>query len=466
MNVPQPHAHQANNIEAIREWFRKGVLAVLWYLPTGGGKSFAAAFMLLKAALAGKRCWFIVHRRELLRQTMRQFKSLGIDFGIIAAGYPTQSWKLVQICSMGTLMRRIDTLEKPSLVVQDECHHLPCKSWSGVLKKLGRCYMVGLSASPTRADGRGLGEYFGAMVVGLSPRELIAQGYLSPFRTFAPPTVDTSGLHIRAGDYKTEESELLMDKPTITGSAVSEYRKLCDGKRAIVFCVSIAHSQHVAAEFRAAGYAAAHIDGKTDDQIRDMAIDDFERGAIQVLCNVDLCGEGLSINAIECVILLRPTQSLGLYIQQVGRGLRTWPGKKELLILDHVGSTQKFGFIDEPRDWALTYDEVSTKQAKKKISVRVCAKCFAASPMRSVMCVECKHPFPVESREVASKEGTLVELTPEELARKRERQAQGMTKSLSYLIAIGRIKKYKDPEAWAMHVWRGREAKKQRKESA
>ena len=455
MSIPTPHEHQAANIEKIRDWFRGGIIAVLWYLPTGGGKSFAAAFMLLKASVAGKRCWFIVHRRELLRQTMRLFKKLDIDFGVVASGHSMQPKKLVQICSIATLARRIDLLEKPSLAVLDEVHHLPCKSWSDVLKKIGKCYLVGLSASPVRSDGRGLGEYFGAMVLGLSPRELIALGYLSPFRTFAPPTVDTSGLHTRAGDYRTEESAELMDRPTITGSAVSEYRKLCNGKRAIVFCVSIAHSQHVAAEFRAAGYAAVHLDGKTDDQIRDMAIDDFERGAIQVLCNVDLCGEGLSIDAIECVILLRPTQSLGLYIQQVGRGLRTWPGKKELIILDHVGNTQKFGFIDEPREWALTYDETSSSAKKRKAGIRVCLKCFAASPSRSIACVECKHPFPVKSREVAAKEGTLVELTPEELARKRERREQGRTDSLAGLIAIGRIKKYKDPEAWAMHVWRG-----------
>lgn len=458
-DMPQPHSFQAICINAIREWLRRGVLAVLWYLPTGGGKSFAAGFMLLTASKAGKRCWFVVHRRELLRQTMRLFGILGIDFGIIAAGHPEQPAKLVQICSVATLARRIDRLQKPQLLVQDECHHLPCKTWSDVIKKIGRCYMVGLSASPCRLDGRGLGEYFGAMVLGPSIRELIAQGYLSKFRTFAPPTVDTSSLHVRAGDYKTEEAEQLMDTPSITGSAVAEYTKLCGGKRAIVFCTSIQHSKHVAEQFRAAGYAALHIDGTTDDAMRDLAIDDFERGKIQVLCNVDLCGEGLSINAIECVILLRPTQSLGLYIQQVGRGLRTWPGKDQLTILDHVGSTYKFGLIDDDREWALTYDETKRKKQAAP-GIRVCPKCFAASPARAAQCVECGHVFEVKPRQdISEVEGELIELTPEQIATKRARREQGRSRSLEQLQAFAKSRGYHS--RWAEIIWAAREKKRQ-----
>jgi DNA repair protein RadD len=460
MSELKPHDHQAINIDEIRAWFRKGVLAVLWYLPTGGGKSFAAGFMLLAASLAGKRCWFIVHRRELLRQTIKLFKLLGIDFGVIAAGFDEQPSKLVQICSVNTLARRIDRLAKPQLVVQDECHHLPCKSWSDVLAKIGKCFMVGLSASPCRNDGRGLGNYFGAMVMGLNIRQLVAQGFLSPFRTFVPAQVDTSGLHVRGGDYVTAEAEALVDTPSITGCAVSEYRKLCHDKRAIVFCTSIQHSKHVAEQFRAAGYAAVHIDGTTDDHLRDMAIDDFERGAIRVLCNVDLCGEGLSINAIECVILLRPTQSLGLYIQQVGRGLRTWPGKECLTILDHVGNTMKFGFIDEPREWTLEGDADKRKK-KPAPGIRVCPKCFAASPARATACVECGEKFEVKPRQnVEEREGELIELTAEQITRKRERREQGQS-TLQQLRDIERIKKYRP--GWADHVYAGRLAKQRKK---
>lgn len=453
----EPYGHQQHNIDEIREYFRRGIHSVLWYLPTGGGKSLATGFMFRTASQNGKRCWFIVHRRELIRQTERTFAELGIEYGVIAAGRPMHRSRLVQICSMATLARRIDTLEKPHFIGLDEVHHLPAKSWSDTLAKIGRCYMVGLSASPKRHDGRGLAEYFGAMVHGLSIRDLIDEGYLSPFRTFAPPTVDVSGLHSRMGDYVQAESEELMDRPSITGSAVGEYRKLCDGKRAIVFCVSIEHSKHVAAEFRAAGYAAVHIDGTFADEIRDQAILDFERGAIQVLCNVDLCGEGLSINAIECVILLRPTQSLGVYIQQVGRGLRTWPGKTELIILDHCRLTEKFGMIDEPREWALTYTE--TKEKKKPgITVRVCAKCFAASSARALWCSNCAEPFPVASREVEEREGSLVEVTPEMIKAKAARREQGRAASLEELREIEKRKGYKP--GWSEHVYAARMKKR------
>jgi superfamily II DNA or RNA helicase len=252
-----------------------------------------------------------------------------------------------------------------------------------------------------------------------------------------------------------------MDKPSITGSAVDEYRKLCDGKRALIFCCSIEHSKHVAEQFRQAGYQAVHIDGNTDESVRDMAIADFERGAIQILSNVDICGEGLSIDAIECIILLRPTQSLGLYIQTVGRGLRTYPGKEMLTILDHVGSTLKFGFIDEPRDWQLTYDEETRTKKKPEIQARVCLKCYAASPVRARVCANCGAPFPVEAREVEQRKGELQELTPEELAKRREsiasRREVGMTDSLQALIEIGKRRGY--DEGWALHVWNAKQAK-------
>lgn len=463
------HTYQAADIESIRKWFRNGCKSVLWYMPTGAGKSYASAFMFKAAAESGKVCWFIVHRRELIRQTAKQFAGMGIDFGIVAAGYPEQLDKLVQVCSVGTLLRRLRRLPFPNFVVFDECHHLACATWSMIFEYLVAAYIVGLSASPARNDGRGLGPFFKAIVTTTKIRDLINSGYLSKFRTFAPPTVDTSGLHIRAGDYVISESAELMDKPAITGSAVEEYRKLCAGKRAIVFCCSIEHSKHVAEQFREAGFAAYHIDGKTGDSVRDMAIDDFEKGKIQILCNVDLCGEGLSINAIECVILLRPTQSLALYIQQVGRGLRTWPGKEYLTILDHVGSTIKFGFIDEPREWSLS-DDVEKKKRKSPPGVRVCPKCFAASPPRALKCTnegppKCEHVFEVKSREVDKRDGKLEEVTPEEIARRREKRAlafeQHKAGSVEQLVEVFRKRGMKgNLEGRARHVLAARMVKR------
>ena len=160
----QLHPYQATDIESIRAWFRKRVRCVLWYMPTGAGKSYASGFMFLSAASAGKICWFIVHRRELIRQTERLFKSLGIDFAIVAAGYPMQPHKKVQICSIGSLARRFDKLPKPDFACFDEVHHVAAATWTDIFKRLGDSFIVGLSASPARCDGRGLGPYFGALV--------------------------------------------------------------------------------------------------------------------------------------------------------------------------------------------------------------------------------------------------------------------------------------------------------------
>lgn len=452
---------QSRNITEIRGHFREGRRSVLWYLPTGGGKSTASAFMIEEAQKRGKRAWFIVHRRELLRQTRRLFDSLGIPYGLIASGEPRRPSAPVQIATIGTLARRIDSLVPPDMVILDEAHHVACESWSKLLARLGNPYIVGLSASPVRLDGRGLSDYFSALVAGPAPRELIASGYLSPFRTFAPPTVDTSGLHTRAGDYVRAESETLLDKPSITGSALSEYRRICDGKRAIVFCVSIQHSQHVAEQFRQAGYSALHVDGTTADTVRDGAIDDFERGRIQVLCNVDLCGEGLSINGIECVILLRPTQSLALFIQQVGRGLRRAPGKSELVILDHVGSTQRFGFIDETREWSLQGEERGHKKTAAT-SVKICPGCFCALSPRVSRCDQCGHTFEAAPRQVDEREGELKEITTEEaaeqIARRHARREQGRAQTLEQLLEIERRKGYRP--GWAAHVFQARQAKR------
>ena len=193
-----------------------------------------------------------------------------------------------------------------------------------------------------------------------------------------------------------------------------------------------------------------------------MAVQDFRDGKLKVIAQCDLANEGWDLPGVHCGIFLRPTSSLGLWIQMTGRCFRELsPGKTHALLLDHVGNTQRHGLPDDDREWTLTNDFVKRKNAPVP-GIRVCPKCFAASPARSIVCRECGHVFEVKPRqEVEEREGELIELTPEQIQHKRERMMQGRSKSLQQLEEFARKKGYSD--GWAAHVWRAREAKKQKR---
>ena len=345
--------YQQQGLDEIRAHLRDGRRSVLWQMPTGAGKTASTAHMLGSAASKGRRAWFVVHRRELILQSHRAFVDAGVPHGIVAAGFDVSNRRNVQICSVQTLARRLERMAPPDLIVWDECHHLAAGSWSAIYERFPIAVHVGLSATPIRLDGRGLDGHFDVMVRGPSVRELIETGYLVPYRLFAPGTPDLSAVHTRMGDFVKGEVSAVMDKPRVVGDAVDHYRKLAMGRRAVVFAVSIEASHRIVAAFRAAGIPAEHVDGETDARDRDAAIKRFERGETRILSNVDLFGEGFDLPAIEAVIMLRPTQSLSMYLQQVGRALRTSPGKDDALILDHAGNALRHGLPDDDREWSL-----------------------------------------------------------------------------------------------------------------
>lgn len=466
-------SYQLDGIAQIRQAFAAGFKAPLYVAPTGSGKTSIFASIAESSEKRGKRVLILCHRTELVDQIVDRLNQFNITPEIIAAGYnrsagksPTRaSTRPVAVASVQTLVRRLDSYAPPTLIVCDEAHHCAGgNTWGQIVRHYSGARLLGVTATPIRLDGRGLANHFDKLIVGPSVQELTDMGYLSPARIFAPPTVDTSGLHIRAGDYKTEEIEALMDIPSITGDAISHYRKHAGGRGAIVFCTSVAHAHHVAEKFRAGGIDAIALDGTTDRQIRRMAVNDFKSGLIKVLTNCGLFSEGFDCEGIHAGILLRPTQSETLWRQQIGRVLRPAANKPHAVILDHVNMTQRFGLPSEPREWELTED-VERRKKKPAPSVRVCVKCFAASPARAQTCVECGHVFEVKSRqEIDEREGELVELTPEQIAKKRERREQGRAATLAQLNEIARIKGHKP--GWAQHVLAGREAKKRRKESA
>lgn len=424
---------------------------VLVVLPTGGGKTVLFSKI---AAEETQVTWVIAHRQELIRQASETLDRFGIDHGTVKAGYPFQPEKRVQIASMQTLVRRAAGMPKPGLIILDEAHHCLCNTITKILDTAPRARVLGVTATPCRLNGSGLGAVFQQMIVGPTNRWLTEQGFLSPAKYYAPPQkANTSNLPVRGGDYAKEAVEKVMDKPFVTGDAVSHYREICDGVPMLVFCVSVKHAEHVAEEYVAAGYRAAAVDGSLNDEERYDRINGLATGKYQVITSCDLIGEGLDVPVVGAIQLLRPTASLGLHLQQIGRGLRPAKGKSVTYILDHVGNVMKHGFASTEHKWTL---EGNVRQKKEKPpAVRTCGECFMVHETAK-SCPYCNYVYPVKSRMLTKMEiveGKLVHLEETPEARSAEMRN---ARSLPELIAFAKARGYKKPAFWARKVYHGR----------
>jgi len=453
--------YQIDMIERARQSLRHHKSIIL-QAPTGAGKTALSAQMIGTAHSRGIRSYFVCHRVELVTQTSAQFRKVGIPHGFCVSGMPFHPDAGVMICSVDTLRARLDKVHQPGLVVWDEAHHVAAAGWRKVRGHFAKAKHVGLTATPQRLDGKGLNDLFEDLVLGPSVRWLIDRGYLSDYRAFAPPQmVDLTAVSIMAGDYDQSKLAAVMGESTITGQAVDEYRRRMPGKRAIVFCVTVEHSEQVAAQFRAAGIRALSLDGSTHPFKRQEGIEAFARGDIRVLCNVNLFGEGFDVPAIEGVILLRPTQSLGLHLQQLGRSLRPAEGKTHAIILDHAGNIGRHGLPDEDREWSLEGLRKSKKNNPAEVRIRQCPQCLAIhDPLPA--CPYCGFVYPKREVMPAEVEGELKELDKDALraaklkAQEQTKREQAQAKTVDDLIALGRARGMKWPERWAAHVWAAR----------
>lgn len=431
--------------------------SVLIQLPTGGGKTAIGAKMLANASSKGHRTMFVVHRQELIDQSAIAFDKVGIEFGIICAGFRPRYHAPVQIASIDTLKRRITDLAVPALCVWDECHHVAAAGWAAVFGYFSKSKHVGLSATPQRLDGRGLRDWFKHMVRGPTVEKLIARGFLAPFKIYCPGGPDLKGVGKQYGEFKRRDLEGVMDSGTITGDAIKQYRQHADGKLGIAFCVSVVHSQHVAQKFRDAGIPAVHLDGETDRDERRRIMAAFRRREIKVLTNVDLFGEGVDVPGVEVISMLRPTQSLALYLQQAGRAARPAEGKENAIILDHAGNVMRHGLPDDDREWSLDGkgDGDEGGDGEKGPRVRTCPRCFMVHKP-APKCPSCGYRYEAEGREIDVKEGDLVEVDVEAIkaARKKEERE---ARTLEQLIALGKKRGYQSPERWAMHRFEARQ---------
>ena len=318
--------YQQRGVDDIKSAIRRGVRRIVFVAPTGSGKTSTFVYIVTHAAQKSKRVYIVVHRQELVEQTIATLDRMGVVHGVIAAGHP-ETDALVQVCSVQSLVRRLHRVPAPDILIIDECHHAPAGSWETVMSAWGDAVQLGFTATPARLDGKGLADSFDEMIVGPDTATLIAQGHLCDYRVFAPPhNVDLSKVAKRGGDFAVEGAVAAMSGATIIGGAVQHYQRLAHGLPAVVFGVNIAHSKAVAASFRAAGYRAEHLDATTPAKRRREIIGALGRD-IDILCNVNIVSEGTDVPAIGAVILLRPTASVALHLQMMGRSLRPSPGR-------------------------------------------------------------------------------------------------------------------------------------------
>jgi DNA repair protein RadD len=437
--------YQEELVNGVRQQIHAGHKRILMQLPCGGGKTACAGYILSRTVANGHRAMLAAHREELCQQASATMDKFSVPHGLIMSGEKMNLSKPMQVASILTLRNRLQKVPPPAVLVIDECQHLPSKTWREVAEHYAaqNTIIIGLSATPKRLSNESLKDHFDVMVKGPSIKELIAAGALSPYKYYAPAVgIDLTGITIRCGDYATKELELVTNKRQITGDVIQYYKKLIPGKRAIVFCVSVAHAQAVASQFTESGIPAECVDGNMPREARRGAMERFRRGETLALVNVEIAGEGVDIPAVEAVIMLRPTESLSLYLQQAGRALR--PDRdnpfKTAYIIDHCGNVYRHDMPDTEHDWSLEAEIKKRRQSDgPTLSVKCCPSCYSVhAPARE--CPYCGWIYKVEPREVKMTPGELKEL--KEIERKKQRMEVGRCRTLEEIVAVAIARGY------------------------
>jgi DNA repair protein RadD len=426
--------YQSAAIESLRAQLRSGKRRVLLVLPTGAGKTCVASSIIQGAVERGSQLLFLAHRRELIDQTSRKLDDLDVPHGVIMADHPrTRPYLPVQVASVQTLARRLTLSEsnpdrpavQPDLVFVDEAHHARAHSYQFVLDSFPKAVCIGLTATPWRTDGRGLGELFEEVVVGATVRELTELGFLVPARGFTYEIPDLSAVRTSAGDYNLLQLDEAMSRVVLGGDLVREWQEHAAGKRTVIFAVNVRHSKLLVGQFVAAGVPAEHVDDSTPAAKREAILRRIASGETLVVSNVGILTEGWDLPACEVAILARPTKSVALALQMMGRVLRPWcfdcadaPSetcrnahrvKDHARLHDHAGVILEHGLPEQERDVSL-----ATDRPKTAMPLRRCPECFLMVPLSEPVCPECGFEFErnrnQHEREVQATDGEKIDL--------------------------------------------------------
>lgn len=363
--------------------------------PTGSGKTVMATEFVNEflanhgGGLFGGRVLWLAHRKELIEQAAVHLSDYGMFTGIIKAGIKSSPMARVQVAAVQTLARR----EKPpaDLIIIDECHHARAKTYEKILAEYPDAAIVGLTATPFRLDGRGLGDIFGELIIAASPTELVEQGYLIAPRVYASSAPDLRGIHSRGGDYVISELAEAVNTygniehivETWKNRSVTKTKRL----KTVVFAVNISHSKAITAMFCEQGVRAVHIDGSTAQAYRATTLADLRAGRLDIVSQCMILTEGWDLPALECVIIARPTASLNLHLQMLGRVMRATEGKTGALVLDHAGNHHVHGLVTRKLNYTL--DGGEKVGMAEPLGLKRCRACGLFFDTSRFDCPEC-----------------------------------------------------------------------------
>ena len=448
--------YQIAGLEALRQSIRQGVKRIVVQLPTGGGKTLCAAAIANGAMRKNKRLAFCVPRIALVDQTYDEFFKEGLtEVGIIQAAHPMTDWsKPLQICSIDTV-RSKGVFPDASIVIFDEVHlfYQAHKEW---MQNHPEKIFIGLSATPWAV---GLGEYFETLFVMETLSGLIEKKWLSPFRVFAAAHPDLSKVKIVAGEYHEGQLSTAMQEGTLVADIVKTWNAKWGKPNTLCFAVDLAHARSIQERFENGGIACGYQDARTSPNERREIKRKFHSGEFPVVVSVGTLTTGIDWD-VRCILYCRPTRSEMLFVQIVGRGLRTAPDKSELLILDHSDTTQRLGFVTDIHHEHLNNGKDKTK-AKAIEEERVvalpkeCKSCGYLKPARMPVCPNCGVKVQLTSG-IIEKDGELVEVkSPHSLKsnkKSREYTMEEKAKFYAGLKAYGIQQGRKD--GWAAHSYR------------
>ena len=446
-HVPlQLRPYQRKNADEILAYLERGVRGVLYVLPTRGGKTVVVSSVTRTVVDHGWATVFLVHRVELLRQAVNQLAAVGIDAAIVDPFHDPDPTALVHVCSIDTLKARkgrlAGWLRTIRLVVIDEAHHTVAPGWQALLEAMTNAQRLGITATPYRGDGKPLGDLFEVVVRGPSISELTAASYLCPAEIWAPYMPDLSGVKVSRGDFVASDLDRLMNNDKVTKLALNAYAARMPGEPAIAFCASVEHARRVAELFSAAGWLAASVDGDMEPDERDAAIGGLAAGRLQLLSSCQIVSEGTDLPVVSGAILLRPTKSTQLFMQQAGRVLTPNEGKRRSCIIDLADNVKLHGMPEADRTWSLQHGLIPFSH--RTVRCPVCHRRFAPA----AACPGCRRTF--RGQDAAP------------VVRRLEQLADSMVRSLptgdleriavteSDLKRIARVKGYQ--QGWLYHA--------------
>lgn len=436
--------YQTDLLNKTFQAFQQSYHRPLVVAPCGAGKSYLFADLIRRTK---GEALILTHRQELKRQHEQLLSNLAVTNARVAM--------------ILTEANRLGQYPTPDLIVTDEAHLSRSNSWMKVIDYYDT-FTVGFTATPCRLSGEPLSDVYDTMIQGVDTRWLIENHRLAPYEYYAPTLVDTSGLRTVAGDYVVSDLEQLMNERAIYSDVLESYKKLAPGEQTICYCVSVAHAQRTADSFNRAAIRAEVLSAGTPVRQRNEIMEDFRAGAVQVLCNVGIISEGISIDGVSCCILLRPTESVALGIQQMMRCMRYLPGKTAKII-DCVGNYLRVGLPDDDREWSLEKPVRKRRELSPEgnFYIRTCPECFMVF-QTAPKCPFCGTDYPLHPREIQAKEDIVLQrITAEEAARvneakKKSRIEQGRANTFEELVRLGKQRGYKNPAFWAAQVMRGR----------